>query len=92
MHITVWQMESGRQRSKGASPCFQTAYLAVCGHQEERLWGVGYSWGQWLLHTFLFQVLLMRSVALHRVPQNGHGQQKINSKPRRRQVRAVLGV
>lgn len=57
MYVTVWQMESGCWRSKDASPCLQTAYPAVCVHQKERLWGVGYSWGLWLLHAvhFLFK-------------------------------------
>lgn len=60
MYVTVWQMESGCWRSKDASPCLQTAYPAVCVHQKERLWGVGYSWGLWLLHAvhFLFKFFI----------------------------------
>lgn len=52
------QMESRCKRGEGASLSFQTAYPAVCVHQEERLWGVGHSWGSWLLH-FLYQTHLL---------------------------------
>lgn len=54
MYVTVWQMESWCQKSKGASLGVQTANPAICGHQKERLWGVGYSWGMWILHSVHF--------------------------------------
>lgn len=53
MCVTAWQMESRCQRSKDESRSLQTAYPAVCVHQEERLWGMGHSWGWWLLHVSL---------------------------------------
>lgn len=65
MYVTVWQMESGCWRSKDASPCLQTAYPAVCVHQKERLWGVGYSWGLWLLHAVHFFFKFFIAVACY---------------------------
>lgn len=61
LYVTVWQMESRCQRREGTSLSFQRAYPAVCVHQEERLWGVGHSWGWWLLHFFdLYHLLFCK--------------------------------